>query len=140
MTRLVYIGFGCLVTASLMWPSEGAIHGNGGHLNALWLLLAGFMLLVTGRASVTQKPGRAIIPVLLLVAGFWVSTWHVFDVGTDRRAAVNLAFTWTALGSAWWLTAFIARHCGSQLVLALLVSIGVGASVQGICQHHVVYR
>ena len=139
MTRAVCVAYGALVTASLMWPSEGAIQGNGGHLIVLWLLLAGVAMLVAGPRGSGWSRRLPVLAVLLLVAGFWASTWHVFDTGGNRRAAVNLTFAWTAAGAAWWLTSFVVRQVGFRPVVALLVSLAVGAAVQGICQHHVVY-
>ena len=135
-----------LVTLSLMWPSEGAIHGDGLHLTLLWVVAALIAVwfcpaVHSGNTTRTAIRGGDGLAVLLLVVGFWISTWHVFQVHGDRRAAVNLSLEWTAIGVAWWLVSGMVSLTGfRQTLLRLMLSLGVGASVLGLAQHHVTYQ
>lgn len=78
--------------------------------------------------------------MILLGLGFWLSTWHVFRVHGDRRAALNLSFEWTAIVAACCLAVrLIRKRSDLQLVVNLLVTLGIGLSAMGIVQHHVTY-
>ena len=135
-----------LLTLTLMWPSEGAGQGEGLHLILLWGL-TGIVAVLMGRGSVAvanHSGGRRLttaLPVILLVAGFWLSTWRVFDIEGDRRTAVNLTLEWTGIGIAWWLISGMAsRQEFRQLLLRLLIGLGTGAALLGLAQHHVTYE
>ena len=124
-----------LLTTAFLWPSEGAIGGDGLHLVVGWLAVTAYAV-ATGRSSRGTVGWLATLPLVLLVSGFWLSTWHVFRVEGDRRAALNLAFEWTAIGSAWWLVRQINTN-GIRQLLMLIAAIGVGLSTMGILQYYV---
>lgn len=137
---------GLLLTAGLMWPSEGAIYGDGLHLAVGWMILAACLLLfvnplVLPAPDTTATRGRWLAPaaILLLLSGIWLSTWNVFRIPGDRRAALNLAFEWTALAAAWLAVRYICRASGPRLILGLLISLVTGAAVHGIVQHHFIH-
>ena len=145
MSNLAYF-FCLLLTVSFLWPSEGAINGDGLQWSIAWLCVTVFGIRGYRRPGGGAARGRngffgiSILPVVLLVIGFWFSTWHVFRIGGDRRAAVNLSFEWTALVAVWWLTRRIVQNeRGFQTINSLIVAMGVGISVMGIFQHHVTY-
>jgi len=145
MSKLTF--FYCLLlTVSFLWPSEGAINGDGLQWSVAWLCVAGFgawnIGSVAGDSGLVRRSLRFGngLPAILLVSGFWLSTWHVFQVEGDRRAALNLAFEWTAIGAVWWLTRqVIKKECDFQAIICLIVALGFGISVMGIVQHHVTY-
>ena len=129
-----------LVTASLMWSSEAAIRGDGLHLAMLWILLAALTLFSRSNRGVACSGSRmALVAVGLMVAGFWLSTWNVFRIHGDRRAALNLAFEWSALLSAWWVTRQVWIMDGRRFIGRLLLSLIIGTAVQGVWQHHGIY-
>lgn len=124
------------ISIAFLWPSEGAISGDGLPWVLGWAIVA--TLLAFGRSS-TQKTSSSkwrSAPVLLLVAGFWLSTWHVFRIEGDRRAALNLAFEWTSIGLACWCMRRLPAKYLHRLP-ALIVALGIGVSVLGILQYHV---
>ena len=145
MNRSVVFLFALLFTASLMWPSEGAIRGDGLHLAFGWLAFGAVAAIAfaTGR----QHPYRsspserlAGIAVAALIGGFWLSTWNVFRVHGDRRSAMNLAIEWSAVGAAWWASRGLVRNVdGRQWIVSLVIALSVGAAIVGISQHHVTY-
>ena len=49
MRNLIVILFSMMMTASLLWPSEGAINGDGLHLTILWLVTAIIAVIVKRR-------------------------------------------------------------------------------------------
>ena len=138
MSRLVIFLFALLLTASLMWPSEGALHGDGLHLAIGWLMAAACTAVVSaGRRSVGLRSNSAGLldaaVVAALIGGFWLSTWHVFRIQGDRRAALNLAFEWTAIGAVWWIVRTLIQHGPvRQWIVPLLIAIGVGTACVGI--------
>ncbi len=76
--------------------------------------------------------------MVLLLVGFWLSTWNVFHVHGDRRAALNLAFEWSAIVAVFLTIACRLRHQRSlQSIVALVIGLGVGTAVLGIWQHHI---
>ena len=102
MQRLCTILVLSLLTLSIMWPSEAAIDGEGLHLAAGWHIVAA-MCIVTFRHRVSLLrflTSGSFVGLLLLVAGFWLSTWHVFQIEGDRRAALNLSLHWLSLPAA----------------------------------------
>lgn len=128
-----------LVTISLSWPSEGAIRGDGAVWALLWLV-AGGLLAVFVRPSVRPAGGwMPLLALTCLVGGIWLSTWHVFQTGGDRRAALNLAFEWTALGVAWLAIARWIQAGDRILPGRLVVGLSLGAAALGLIQHHVIY-
>ncbi|MEZ6062064.1 MAG: O-antigen ligase family protein [Planctomycetaceae bacterium] len=136
-----------LVTAGFLWPSEAAMEGRGLHLAALWLMLAALHPLLESRFNTAARfscRGRCrllTIGMLLLIAGFWLSTWHVFHVRGDRRTALNLAFEWSAVLAAWWLLRhFTSTTIGCGRLASVLTGIAVGLSVLGVWQHHWLYQ
>lgn len=124
------------ISVAFLWPSEGAISGDGLPWVLGWAVVA--TLVATGKSSAAEnsRGNWHFFPLLLLVAGFWVSTWHVFQVEGDRRAAVNLAFEWTGICLAGWCMRRIPSGY-LHLLPSLIVAIGVGISVLGILQYHV---
>ncbi|MEQ9409667.1 MAG: O-antigen ligase family protein [Fuerstiella sp.] len=146
ISKLLLILAGALLTAAWMWPSEGAIQGDGLHLALLWLVFPALALLTDwkcvgrpqGRAG--WMPSTAAWAVILLCGGFWLSTWNVFQEHGDRRAALNLALEWSALAAVWWSTRRLCADSGGQQYLGLLlVVLGAGMATLGICQHHVIH-
>lgn len=150
--------FAALFACAFLWPSEGAINGDGLHLTFLWLAgLAGVFVwdarnvssesansqsrslpgisrgTLSGETLLTLGPG-------LLLLGIWLSTWNVFRVSGDRRAALNLAFDWTAIVAAAWLCRRLIRHLGCRMSIThLIAGLSVGLAVYGIWQSHVYY-
>lgn len=124
------------ISVAFLWPSEGAISGDGLPWVLGWAVVA--MLVATGKSSTGDNStgNWHFFPLLLLVAGFWLSTWHVFQVEGDCRAAVNLAFEWTGIGLACWCMRRIPPGY-LHLLPSLIVALGIGISVLGILQYHV---
>lgn len=157
--RFVFVG--SLFAVSLMWPSEGAIHGDGLHWAVLWLVAAAFgcwqILRQSGSTlsgsqstdlseadsgSIVELNWRTVVSrfaPFLIVAGVWVSTIHVFDIAADRRSALNIAFEWTAIWAAsvlfWQWPAVEFRQWFGRLVVGVVL----GLAIMGIMQHHVVW-
>ena len=135
-----------LVTMAMMWPSEGAIHGDGLHLAFLWTVVAivavwtePALSLVRNRTVRQMDIGK--LAMYLLVAGFCFSTWHVFQVPGDRRSALNLAMEWTAIGIGYWLVWKMTSVPNfRRTVIILLISLGFGAGALGMAQHHLMYE
>lgn len=146
MSKSTVILFGTLLTLGLMWPSEGAILGDGLYLVILWLGLLAFAI-GTGIVQEIFRSLRecvqarvAVVGMLLILAGFWVSTNQVFRSSGDRRSALNLSFEWTALTAAWLMVWVISRtRDGYRQMVVLIIALGVGTAVLGICQHHIMY-
>lgn len=119
------------------------MHGDGLHLAIGWLIVAA-LTAATGlwhrignvRLSHAGVVDRVVIA--LLMAGFGLSTWHVFRVHGDRRSALNLAIEWFAIGAVWWIVRRVMRNVKArQWIVTLLIAIGVGTACIGIAQHHV---
>ncbi|MEZ6126346.1 MAG: O-antigen ligase family protein [Planctomycetaceae bacterium] len=143
-----------MLTMSLMWPSEGAIQGDGLHLAFGWMLLAAG-LSVFLRADLPPEPDpkrgrgnwskRVPLSLVLLVAGIWLGVGKVFLAEGDRRAAVNLAFEWTAIAAAVWgftrlsLAERIRPGVSFSGLPILMISLAAGCAVVGIAQHHIVF-
>ncbi|MDG1894323.1 MAG: O-antigen ligase family protein [Fuerstiella sp.] len=147
MKNLIVILFCMMMTASVLWPSEGAINGDGLHLAIGWLVTA-LLAVVTKRQD--QDPAddttfsrtqlAAASSVIFLLGGFWLSTWNVFHVHGDRRAALNLAFEWSGIGAAFVTIACRFRRQRSlQSIVALTIGLGAGTAILGVWQHHVSY-
>lgn len=145
--------FGTLLGSSLLWTSEGAIQGEGLYLAVLWLLSLCGLLVSLARSerqsdhrtldqlfTIRSLAGLAMVAIVVFVGSVWLSTWHVFRVAGDRRAALNLAFAWTGLGAAAiWCRVLFARVEYRLAVLRLVVGLGVGLAVFGIWQSKVFY-
>lgn len=147
--------FVALFVCAFLWPSEGAIAGDGLHLSVLWLIaLAGLSLwdvrqLATDETALLSKPHRSgqmsvekmvTLGMGLLLVGVWVSTWNVFRASGDRRAALNLAFDWTAIaGSAWLCRHLILRPESRRAITHLVAGLSVGLAAYGIWQSHAYY-
>ena len=110
MRNAVYL-LALMLTVSWLWPSEGAMDGDGLQWVVGWFVAA--LVVATGALAANQTGQNAQspvfrqqgwLPIMLFLTGIWLSTWHVFQSDGDRRAALNLAFEWTAIGAAWWLT------------------------------------
>lgn len=147
-----------LVACMFLWPSEAAVHGDGLHLSFLWLAAAAAMFFWNFYQCYKQPEasfGRGVdsslwsrfsarsmddVGLFLLIAGIWLSTWHVFRVDGDRRAALNLAFEWTGIGACAYLcrTIFV-TPTNRQTVVTLIAGLGVGLAVFGMWKSHVVY-
>ncbi len=147
-----------LLTCMFLWPSEAAMQGDGLHLSFLWLTAASitcFWQLYVSRArkaadsSAAEQPSRqpgfsarslVNAGLFLLIAGIWLSTWHVFWVSGDRRVALNLAFEWTAIGACGFLcrqTFESAEH--RRMIITLIACLGVGMAVFGVWKSQIVY-
>ncbi|HIK90367.1 MAG TPA: O-antigen ligase domain-containing protein [Planctomycetes bacterium] len=145
MKKPVVILFCMMMSASMLWPSEGAINGDGLHLTLLWLVTALVAVIVKlrdhGRPdnftwNRTQLAGIGF--VILLLVGFWLSTWNVFRVHGDRRAALNLTFEWSGIVAVFLIIGSRLRHQKSlQSVVALVIGLGLGTAILGIWQHHI---
>ncbi len=136
-----------MMTASLLWPSEGAINGDGLHLTILWLLTAIIAVIVqrrdnseSGDIRLSRTQLAATGSVILLLTGFWLSTWNVFHVHGDRRAALNLAFEWSGIAAVFLTIACLFRRQQSlHVIVALIIGLGTGTAALGIWQHHISY-
>jgi len=144
-----------LLTCMFLWPSEAAMQGDGLHLSFLWLAAASVTcfwnlhaapvcatedLRWTGKLPWQSARWLVNIGLLVLLAGIWLSTYHVFWISGDRRAALNLAFEWTAIGAC----AFLCRRifvspAHRHLVVTLVAGLGVGLAVFGMWKSQVVY-
>lgn len=137
-----------LLMAGFLWPSEAAIHGQGLHLVTLWLLTAAWEMIsrpsftspLAGRQPMRRGQLCVVVGLALVIAGYWVSTWHVFRVNGDRRAALNLAFAWTGIGAIGFLTFRLSTVSQLRSWLATaLIGIAVGVTVYGIWQQGDLY-
>lgn len=135
-----------LLSAGCWWVAEEAADGRGLFLSAGWCVVA-CLYFFSGSPAVAERGprvcgGRGWVDagLLLLVLGHVISAWHVFDVGGDRRSALNLTLEWFGLLAAWWC---LSRQCvsgrGMAMLLELVAAIAVGQACLGIVQHHVVY-
>lgn len=138
MTGRMGFALTALITTAFLWPSEGAIQGDGLIWATIWL---GFALVVSLYGAPRQE--RTVwqgtgFPAALLVVGLWVSTGWVFAVQGDRRAALNLALEWSALLAVFWLLKhFCAGAADRSTALKLFAALGVGAALLGAYQHHI---
>lgn len=143
MNRVFAIVVGTMLILSLMWPSEGATGGDGLHLAFSWLAVCACFLLIVrpefSRRSFDWTRWVAPLAVACLAGGIWVSTWHVFRVQGDRRAALNLAMEWSAIAAAWFLCRRLPAGVRRKFLPALIVSAAAGSAVLGIVQHHVIH-
>ncbi len=152
MNRLSAFCVVALLTAGFLWPSEAAMHGNGLHLAAFWLALAAIHPVFEARFGFADRFGSGVAMVgsrrqswltagmVLLIAGFWLSTWNVFHVSGDRRAALNLAFEWSGIFAAGWLLSRLASAVGGrERLVSVLVGLAAGLSLLGVWQHFWLY-
>lgn len=123
---------GLLLLLSLMWPSEGAIQGDGLHLATAWFCVAVFAGVIAWRERQHLR-FSGMTGVLILIAGFWLATWQVFVSEGDRRAAFNLTIEWTSLGAVWFLLKVFPPQY-RQAVYQMLVSVCIGTAVYGFAQ------
>ncbi|MEO2019707.1 MAG: O-antigen ligase family protein [Fuerstiella sp.] len=145
MRNSVVILFSMMMTASVLWPSEGAINGDGLHLTVLWLgtaLVAVILKLrhhrTTDNVTYSRTQLAGTVSVVLLLVGFWLSTWNVFRVHGDRRAALNLAFEWSGIVAVFLTIVCSLRQQKSlQSIVALVIGLGVGMAALGVWQHHI---
>ncbi len=141
-----------LLTAEFLWPSEGAMNGDGLHLTVLWLFGlsgtcvwlwrsgAGLPFSFRSLAGAGWAERLLTAGVVLLPTGIWLSTAGVFFREGDRRAALNLALTWTGIAAAWmWSRLAAWDPVGREFVMRLTVSLGVGLAAFGIWQSHTFY-
>ncbi|MCA9082415.1 MAG: O-antigen ligase family protein [Planctomycetaceae bacterium] len=136
---------GMLVIASAMWPSEGAMQGDGLHLSLLWLLTASIAAWnqFRDRSSLRLPPNNstnrlAECSVILIAAGFWAGLLFVFFDRGNRRSAMNLTLEWSAICAAWWLVrSRLSQGELRRLLAIILVGTGLGTAALGICQYHV---
>ena len=134
--------------ADFLWPSEAAMHGEGLKYSALWMLLAAVRLAQqsTRPRACRIRPANWIATalmsgLLMMIVAHWVSTWYVFRIEGDRRAALNLSFEWTAAAAIFYLIASVSSQLiQRQRILATLIGIGLGLSIVGIWQHHFFYK
>ena len=135
-----------LLSAGSWWVAEEAADGRGLILSAGWCVVACLFCFSDPGAGAEQRQRSGAVRgwmdagVLLLVVGHVVSTWHVFQVQGDRRAAVNLTLEWCGLLGAWLV---LSRSCvtgrGAAVLLELVAAIAVGQACLGTAQHHLVY-
>ncbi|MFN5051564.1 MAG: O-antigen ligase family protein [Planctomyces sp.] len=135
-----------LLSAGSWWVAEEAADGRGLILSAGWCVVACLFCFGDRGAGAEQRQRSGAVRgwmdagVLLLVVGHVVSTWHVFQVQGDRRAAVNLTLEWCGLLGAWLV---LSRSCvtgrGAAVLLELVTAIAVGQACLGTAQHHFVY-
>lgn len=148
-----------LLSCAFLWPSEGASNGDGLHLSVLWLTgLAGVLLQQRWQMSLdgseattdlrherraeflTSADGLVMTGLVVFLLGTWLSTWQVFAVSGDRRAALNLAFDWTAITACACLCRMLAVEMPNRrAVVCLLIGLGVGAAVYGMWQSETFY-
>jgi hypothetical protein len=122
-----------LLSAGCWWVAEEAADGRGLILSAGWCVVA-CLYFFSGSPAVAERGprvcgGRGWVDagLLLLVLGHVISAWHVFDVGGDRRSAVNLTLEWFGLLAAWWC---LSRQCVSGRGMAMS---GDRAAPCGVC-------
>ncbi|MCH2201324.1 MAG: O-antigen ligase family protein [Fuerstiella sp.] len=147
-----------LLACEFYWPSLAAVEGDGLHLSFLWLAaIAGILQwkhwqktdssLDSGIRLGKQPwrfwftPGGLVTAgLVILPIGIWLSTWNVFRVSGDRRAAINLAMAWTAIAACGCLCRLLASHPGCRRTLVnLIAGLATGLAVYGIWQSHVFY-
>ena len=142
-----FVLVGSLFVVSMMWPSEGAINGDGLHWSILWLAAAAFGCWQVARSGpAALKPDQgwrntvSRLSPFVVVAGVWVSAAHVFEIQADRRSALNVSFEWSAILAAsvlfWQWPAGLFRQYFGRLVVGL----ALGFAIMGIVQHHVVWE
>lgn len=146
-----------LFSCGFLWPSEGAINGDGLHLSFLWLMGAAGIYLwqrwlnggeaegPTNRSGsvgerLMSSSGLVTVGVVLFVLGTWLSTWSVFQAAGDRRAALNLAFAWTAIAVCTGLCRILAtdERCRRAMV-HLIAGLGIGVAAFSIWHSQVYY-
>ncbi|MEP3479317.1 MAG: O-antigen ligase family protein [Fuerstiella sp.] len=142
-----FVLVGSLLVVSMMWPSEGAINGDGLHWSILWLVSAAFGCWQVSRSSeAALRPDQgwrniaSRLSPFVVVAGVWLSVAHVFEIQADRRSALNVSFEWSAILAAsvlfWqWPAAVFRQYCGR-----LMIGLTLGFAIMGIVQHHVVWE
>ncbi len=151
--------FVALFSCAFLWPSLGAVNGDGLHLAFLWLAaMSGAFLWrlwqtsrvdvessvsgsATGLLKVCSSPdGLVTVGLTIFLFGVWLSTWNVFRVSGDRRAALNLAFEWTAISACACLCRIVAaRLACRRSIVNLIAGVSVGLAVYGIWQKHHYY-
>ncbi|MCR9199377.1 MAG: O-antigen ligase family protein [Planctomycetaceae bacterium] len=134
MTPLLYVS-GLLLLLSLMWPSEGAINGDGLHLTCGWLLTAAVasLLMARRKAAVSLQGGLGVV---VLMIGFYLSTGQVTGRRGDGPAATYLTLEWTALAGVWLVLRLCTRQ-HRQTLLTVLLATCVGCAVYGFAQYFV---
>ncbi|MCH2212302.1 MAG: O-antigen ligase family protein [Fuerstiella sp.] len=147
-----------LLACEFHWPSLAAIEGDGLHLSFLWLAAVTAILQWkhwqnsdspldsgTGASGPSWRfrvtPGGLVTcGLMVLTVSIWLSTWNVFRVSGDRRAAINLAIAWTAIAACGWLCRLLAsRQTVRQTLVSLIAGLACGLAVFGIWQSHVFY-
>ena len=125
---------GLLLLLSLMWPSEGAINGDGLHLACGWLLVTAVASLLKARkkAAVSLRGG---LGVLILLAAFFLSTGQVNGRG-DMQAATFLLLEWSALAGVWLVLRLVTPE-HRQTLLTVVLAACVGCAVYGFAQYFV---
>lgn len=135
-----------LLILSSMWPSEGAVNGDGLPWALLWMLAAvgGHWLCRDDNGNLVTCGSRrnklARFAPVIIVLGVWLSTFYVFRIQADRRAALNLAFEWTGVLAAATLCWRFPVISFRQQVGRVVIGLAAGAALMSVLQHHVVWE
>ncbi|MEO2031535.1 MAG: O-antigen ligase family protein [Planctomycetaceae bacterium] len=149
-----------LLSCEFFWPSLAAIRGDGLHLTFLWLVGLSFVSVWNHRLEPVGTPqslgcdpangsvglrsfsdGLLKLGLALFLVGVWISTWHVFRVSGDRRAALNLAFAWTGIAACGCLCRITTHDPATRrTVVNLIAGLAVGLAMFGIWQSQVFYE
>ena len=134
MSPLLFVS-ALLLVLSLMWPSEGAMQGDGLPIALGWLITAGIAgVRKGGRASSVSLAGGWGVAMLLLA--FWISCGQVADRSGDRAAATFLTLEWSALIALWLLLRIMTPAVRSMMFTVLLATC-VGTAFYGFAKYFV---
>ena len=128
-----------LSIARLLSPSESvAWRGDGLPLDLFWLLaLLGWATAAWHDRQTVVRAGWIDAAVLLLVAWSVVAAGHAAVVDAPRPA-INMLWSWFALGAAFWLwRQLVADDREARTIVVLMLAIAVGISGYALHQYFV---
>lgn len=141
LERIVLACAVLLLVIRMLVPAESSVHGGTLWIVQGWLGLLGLWLwLAVRQGELTLRWGWADSLFWLVVTGHVVSAASVVLGQGDRRAAVNMAWEWIALGVALFVVRqLFVRRADCRDLLALAVVLGMSCAAWGIWQHYVWY-
>ncbi|MBX9789566.1 MAG: O-antigen ligase family protein [Pirellulales bacterium] len=128
-----------LSIARLLSPSESvAWRGDGLPLDLFWLLtLLGWATAAWHDRQVFVRTGWIDAGMLLLVAWSVIAAGHAAVVDASRPA-INMLWSWLAVGAAFWLwRQLVADDREARTVVAVMLAIAVGISGYALYQYFV---
>lgn len=128
-----------LSIARLLSPSESvAWRGDGLPLDLFWLLtLLGWATAAWHDRQVFVRIGWIDVGMLLLVAWSVIAAAHAAVVDAPRPA-INMLWSWLAVGAAFWLwRQLVADDREARTVVAVMLAIAVGISGYALHQYFV---